>query len=159
MPLLVLGLVCGWGFFRVAKVPPPVNKLSVALVQPSIPQQLIWQSGTGNERLSKVLELSRLALATKPDLLVWPEACAPISAERWPEVFDMVKSSSVTLLFGVDDAERDADEVRYFNSAVFPDAGRPAVAELPQAAAGHVWRVYSVRKSTAIHEIFVTDRW
>ena len=119
LPLLVLGLVCGWGFFRVAKVQPPVNKLAVALVQPSIPQQLIWQSGTGNERLSKVLELSRLALATKPDLLVWPEACAPISAERWPEVFDMVKSSSVTLLFGVDDAERDADEVRYFNSAVF----------------------------------------
>ena len=119
LPLLALGLVFGWGFFRVAKVPPPANKLAVALVQPSIPQQLIWQSGTGDERLAKVLELSRLALATKPDLLVWPEACAPISAERWPEVFDMVKSSGVTLLFGADDVERGADEVRYFNSAVF----------------------------------------
>ena len=119
LPLLALGLVFGWGFFRVAKVPPPANKLAVALVQPSIPQQLIWQSGTGDERLAKVLELSRLALATKPDLLVWPEACVPISLERWPEVFDMVKSSGVTLLFGADDVERGADEVRYFNSAVF----------------------------------------
>ena len=118
LPLLALGLVFGWGFFRVAKVPPPANKLAVALVQPSIPQQLIWQSGTGDERLGKVLELSRLALATKPDLLVWPEACVTISPERWPEVFDMVKSSGVTLLFGADDVERGADEVRYFNSAV-----------------------------------------
>jgi apolipoprotein N-acyltransferase len=119
LPLLALGLVFGWGFFRVAKVLPPANKLAVALVQPSIPQQLIWQSGTGDERLAKVLELSRLALATKPDLLVWPEACVTISPERWPEVFDMVKSSGVTLLFGADDVERGADEVRYFNSAVF----------------------------------------
>jgi apolipoprotein N-acyltransferase len=119
LPLLVLGLISGWGVFRVAKVPPPPNKLAVALVQPSIPQQLIWQSGTGDERLAKVIELSRLALATKPDLLLWPEACAPISAERWPEVFDMVKSSGVPLLFGADDVERGADEVRYYNSAVF----------------------------------------
>jgi len=119
LPLLALGLVFGWGFFRVAKVPPQANKLAVALVQPSIPQQLIWQSGTGDERLAKVLELSRLALASKPDLLIWPEACVPISPERWPEVFDMVNSSSVTLLFGADDIERGAGEVRYFNSAVF----------------------------------------
>ncbi|MBT3914177.1 MAG: apolipoprotein N-acyltransferase [Verrucomicrobia bacterium] len=119
LPLLALGLVFGWGFFRVAKVPPPANKLAVALVQSSIPQQLIWQSGTGDERLGKVLELSRLALATKPDLLVWPEACVTILPERWPEVFEMVKSSGVTLLFGADDVERGADEVRYFNSAVF----------------------------------------
>ena len=118
LPLLALGLVCGWGVFRVAKAPSAANKLTVALVQPSIPQQLIWQSGTGDERLAKVLELSRLALATKPDLLLWPEACAPISAERWPEVFDMVKSSGVPLLFGADDVERGADEVRYFNSAI-----------------------------------------
>ena len=122
LPLLALGLVFGWGFFRVAKVPPPANKLAVALVQPSIPQQLIWQSGTGDERLAKVLELSRLALATKPDLLLWPEACAPISANRIPrEVLELVKSSGVPLLFGADYDERvsDSDEVRYYNSAAF----------------------------------------
>ena len=118
LPLLALGLVCGWGIVRIAGVPASTKKLTVALVQPSIPQQLIWQGNTGDERLAKVLELSRLALATKPDLLLWPEACAPITAERWPEVFDMVKSSGVTLLFGADDVERGADEVRYFNSAV-----------------------------------------
>ena len=121
LPLLALGLVCGSGVFRVAKVPSPTNKLTVALVQPSIPQQLIWQGGTGDERLAKILKLSRLALATKPDLLLWPEACAPISAERWPEVFAMVKSSGVPLIFGSDDVERaeGSDEVRFYNSAAF----------------------------------------
>ena len=120
LPLLALGLVCGWGIVRIAGVPASTKKLTVALVQPSIPQQLIWQGNTGDERLAKVLELSRLALATKPDLLLWPEACAPITAERWPEVFDMVKSSGVPLLFGADDVERvsGSDEVRYFNSAI-----------------------------------------
>ena len=122
LPLLVLGLVCGWGVVRVAGVPASSKKLTVALVQPSIPQQLIWQSGTGDERLAKVLELSRLALATKPDLLLWPEACAPISANRIPrEVLELVKSSGVPLLFGADYDERvsDSDEVRYYNSAAF----------------------------------------
>ena len=118
LPLLALGLVCGWGVLRVASLPAPANRLTVALVQPSIPQQLIWQRGSGDERLAKVLELSRLALATKPDLLLWPEACAPISAERWPEVFDMVKSSGVPLLFGADDVERVGEAERYYNSAV-----------------------------------------
>ena len=121
LPLLALGLVCGSGVIRVANVPSPENKLTVALVQPSIPQQLIWQDGTGDERLAKILKLSRLALATKPDLLLWPEACASISAERWPEVFGMVKSSGVPLLFGTDDVERaeGSDEVRFYNSAAF----------------------------------------
>ena len=68
--------------------------------------------------MAKVLESSRLALLTKPDLLLWPEACAPISAERWPEVFDMVKSSGVPLLFGADDVERDGEAERFYNSAV-----------------------------------------
>ena len=121
LPLLTLGLACGWGILRVSKVPKPANILTVALVQPSIPQRLIWQSDSGNERLAKVLELSLLALATKPDLLLWPEACAPSTAERWPKVFDMVKSSGVPLLFGADDVERidGSDEVRFYNSAVF----------------------------------------
>ena len=121
LPLLALGLVCGSGVIRAANVPSPENKLTVALVQPSIPQQLIWQEGTGDERLAKILKLSRLALATKPDLLLWPEACASISAERWPEVFGMVRSSGVPLLFGTDDVERaeGSDEVRFYNSAAF----------------------------------------
>ena len=121
LPLLALGLVCGSGVIRAANVASPDNKLTVALVQPSIPQQLIWQDGTGDERLAKILKLSRLALATKPDLLLWPEACASISAERWPEVFGMVKSSGVPLLFGTDDVERaeGSDEVRFYNSAAF----------------------------------------
>jgi apolipoprotein N-acyltransferase len=129
LPMLALGLVCGWGLLRIlplirAEGAPltissvSVKRIKIAAVQPSIPQRLIWQSGTGDERLAKVLELSRLALATKPDLLLWPEACAPISAERWPEVFDMVKSSGVPLLFGADDVERVGEEVRFYNSAI-----------------------------------------
>jgi len=125
LPLLALGLISGWGVFRVASLPPAVNKLTIALVQPSIPQRLIWESGSGDERLAKVLELSQLALATKPDLLLWPESCAPISAERWSEVFDMVKSSGVPLLFGADDIERVGEEVRFYNSAVLLTADGP----------------------------------
>ena len=136
LPLLAFGLVCSWGIVK--RITPHFNsgshsgkdEFTVALVQPSIPQQLIWQGGTGDERLAKMLELSRLALATKPDLLLWPEACVPISAERWPEVFDMVKTNGVPLLFGADDVERveGSDEVRFYNSAAFLT---PAGIQLP----------------------------
>ena len=128
LPLLVLGLVCSWGVFRVVRLPAPANKMTISLIQPSIPQRLIWQGETGDDRLSKVLDLSRLALATKPDMLVWPEACAPITTERWPLVFEMVKSSGVPLIFGADDVEiiSGSEEVRFYNSAVLltPDGLR-----------------------------------
>src|SRR5438034_5132204 len=47
---------------------PPERFLNVALVQPSIPQTLIWNANENSNRFRKLIELSERALATRPDV-------------------------------------------------------------------------------------------
>jgi apolipoprotein N-acyltransferase len=51
----------------------------MALVQPSIPQELIWDPREDEGRFEQLMQLSRAALASqpRPEVLVWPEAALP----------------------------------------------------------------------------------
>jgi apolipoprotein N-acyltransferase len=122
-PLLALGIVVAAGFGRIAQAPRAERLLTAALVQPSIPQTLIWDPGTSADRFEKLLELSDLALKTRPDLLIWPEAALPpIDEAQFLRVAGLVRSNQVWFIFGADDAEeRPAGagriERHFFNSA------------------------------------------
>ena len=119
LPSLLLVGMSAFGFYRVGPLTKGGDPLKVAVVQPSIPQRLIWASGSVEERLVKVLELSELALLSKPDLLIWPESSAPVTQENWPSVERMLTEANTPLVLGVDDAEQDDDtgEIRFYNSA------------------------------------------
>ena len=71
--------------------------------------------------MDKVLELSELALVSKPDVLIWPESSAPVTQENWPRVKRMLLEANTPLVLGIDDFERDAGtgEERFYNSAAF----------------------------------------
>lgn len=102
------------------------REVSVALVQPSFPQTLIWDSSSETNRLRRTLELSRVALASKPNILVWPEAGMPgllrFQDDVHRQVTELARKHGVWLICGGDDArlpEGAADVSRpdFFNGA------------------------------------------
>jgi apolipoprotein N-acyltransferase len=69
-----------------------------------------------------MLELSRVALATKPDLLLWPEASLPaLDRASFERLRALIRESGTPIIFGSDDAQRVPDggreRYRYFNAA------------------------------------------
>ncbi len=128
-PMVALMLVAGWGFVRVSRAESEVRHLNVALVQPSIPQKIKFNTEENARAFQRVLDLSELALAAKPDLLIWPEAVVPgflrFDEKLLATVTGLARTNNVWILLGADDAERrdQFEEVDYFNSAflIAPD--------------------------------------
>ncbi|MEY2409918.1 MAG: apolipoprotein N-acyltransferase [Verrucomicrobiota bacterium] len=76
-PLLVTVLILAGGLRAVMRGELGATSLKAALVQPSIPQRMIWDPSEAANRFLKLLELSETAMASKPDLVVWPEGAVP----------------------------------------------------------------------------------
>jgi apolipoprotein N-acyltransferase len=134
LPLMALIAVAFAGTGRLARPRPEGSELKVALVQPSIPQRLIFDPKETNYRFHTLMELSRLALAAKPDLLVWPEASLPpLEETHYRAITNMIATAGVWMVFGADDAQprpgaTKPDDFDYFNSAFLFDAGGHYVA-------------------------------
>ncbi len=107
VPLFTLLVVVGLGFARIVRPPAGTpDTLTLALVQPSIPQEVIWDSAANPARFDKVLQLSRQALATRPDLLLWPEGSLPdITEEQLRAVTALLPDAGAWWIFGSADAE------------------------------------------------------
>lgn len=123
-PALALTGVWLWGVSELWRKieAPPGPSLKVALIQPAVPQTLIWDSREDDYRFRKLLALSRAALTNHPDLLIWPEAAVPGMLRYDTNIFQAVTNLAVThrvwMIIGSDDAEPDAtDRPRYLNSA------------------------------------------
>lgn len=106
-PALVLVLVTGGGFLRVLGYPRPTRQLAVALVQPSIPQTVIFDPDAVTNRFEALERLSEQALAAKPDVLVWPEASLPgsLSRDNFNRIVDRVREAHAWWVFGADEVE------------------------------------------------------
>jgi apolipoprotein N-acyltransferase len=128
-PLLFVIVLFAAGEFLAVEPLPPVATLRVALVQPSIPQNLIWNETANAERFQQLLQLSETALTNKVDLLAWPESAVPVLNDTtYPAITNLAYEHHVWIIFNSDDAvprpnatnEYDND---YFNAAflVAPD--------------------------------------
>ncbi len=128
--LLAVALSVSFGMHRIFSSPPPARELVAALIQPSIPQTLIWDSNANAARFEKVLELSKQALAHKPDLLVWPESALPeTSDENLTTLANLAKSNHVWIILCVDDADPPSalgQLPKYYNASILiSPEGRP----------------------------------
>ena len=156
IPLLTLAVVCTYGVERILNAPPPRRVLNATLIQPSIPQTLIWDSSENKNRFEQLLRLSEKALETKPDLLVWPEAAVPNVLRYEPESFDavkqLVKKHQVWLVLGADDAVPRASngarpQFDFYNSAFLMSPG------------GELVEVYRKGKLVIFGEYVPLVRW
>ena len=79
--LLVVAIGLG-SFALVQPLGEKTGELKIALIQPSIPQTVLWDVGNTEaqmKRFTQLMDLSDRALENNPDLLVWPEAAAPLA--------------------------------------------------------------------------------
>ena len=111
LPAMAIALTIGWGIAQ-PRLRQHLNQrsrsgeLRLALVQPSIPQTMIWNPAEKTNRFAKLMQLSELALATKPDVLVWPEAALPeLNDESFRAITNLVARHQVFMVFGADDYE------------------------------------------------------
>lgn len=126
MPMLALAAVFAFGFHQLGHAPTPTRFLKVAMVQPSIPQTMIWNEGAEMERFQQLMALSEQALTNHADLLLWPEAAIPgmlryDAAIREP-ILNFARSHKVWMIVGSDDAEQrrgstNPKNVEYYNSS------------------------------------------
>jgi apolipoprotein N-acyltransferase len=127
LPLLALLAVTFWGARQLVAGTPAARELKLVLVQPSIPQRLIWDPRETTNRFQTLMTLSEAALRTGPDLLVWPEASLPdYSPENFRALTNLVARHRVWMILGADDAAPRAEGgFDVFNSALlFDPAGR-----------------------------------
>lgn len=123
VPGLVLAALFVWGAGKVARFPAPSRTVKVALIQPSIPQTLIWDRSEDGRRFDKLLELSRLAAAAGPEVLIWPEAAMPsFQEENFRAITNLAGGSKMWMIFGADDYEqvrKESGETKdlFYNSA------------------------------------------
>jgi len=125
----VVGLlaILGFGIHQLASREPTQRELLIALVQPSIPQLIIWDEKEKTNRFNTLVALSQQAVAAHPDLLVWPEAALPNLLTRFnPVIYSAVTNLVIPnhcwMILGANDAEPKKDaanpaEADFFNSA------------------------------------------
>ena len=139
LPLVtVLGLFAGFTLMVNREIP-AAKTLRVTLVQPSVPQTLIWSAAEDERRFADLLSRSQAALGsenalhlinnasdysreTPPahiSLLVWPESAVPMFDGVYDVISRFAQSNHVAILFNGDDVELHADATNYFNSAFF----------------------------------------
>ena len=131
--------------------------LRVTLVQPSIPQTLLWNPSDDAALLDKVLNLSRQGLTNETDLLIWPEASLTkmlrYDAATFHTIADLARTNHFWIILGSDDAEparngsTNSEDADYFNSSflVSPE--------------GLLANVYHKRKLVAFGEYIPLVRW
>jgi len=125
-PLLGLAGVLAFGRHELSRVSEPKRRIKIALAQPAIPQTAIWERGEETNRFLKLLELSRAALAEKPDLLVWPETALPkmITRDQFTQdaIVNLLKPYNTWMVLGASDYESKPgaagpDATAWFNAA------------------------------------------
>lgn len=127
VPMTVFAIVFSMGVSKVMTPATGGRTLKIALIQPSIPQTLIWNPNEATNRFLKLIELSEAAMKSKPDMLVWPEAAVPNLLRydmdlTYPAITNLVRTHPVWLVLGADDAERSrssktGEDYDYFNSS------------------------------------------
>ena len=126
--LLIVATVISYGTYKLTQQQRTAEKMySVCLIQPSIPQTLIWDPKENQKRFEKLIEISEKIIATNiVDLLVWPEAAIPgyirYDQDISNRISNLAQVKKVPIIFCSDDAEpskSDAGKNSYFNCAFF----------------------------------------
>lgn len=131
IPLASVLMVVGFGMQRSHRPLEESSSIHVALIQPSIPQELIWNVRESTNRFQQLIRLSEQALTTQPDLLIWPEAAVPNVLRydmdlTYPAVRELATKHGIWMIIGADDAEprkgpSEKKQYDFYNSSFLVD--------------------------------------
>ena len=153
LPLFVVAGLFAFGEIKLDQQNPPASTLRITLIQPSVPQNLIWDESQNANRFQQLLELSENALTNKTDLLIWPEAAVPeLSTNNYIAITNLVRAHHVWMIFNADDVVPRANATNeydndYFNSAFLFDPD------------GNCAGIYHKRKLVIFGEYIPLVRW
>jgi apolipoprotein N-acyltransferase len=121
LPMAVVSGLYLVGYEKLLRPEPPSPELTIALVQPNIAQSIIWDPAKSEQSFKDLLALSEQALASKPDLIVWPESAVMemirYDEETYRAVTGLARAHKVWMIISSDDAEVHPTETNYFNSS------------------------------------------
>ena len=135
LPLLAVAIIFAFGSFKMHELPPSASNLRVTLIQPSVPQTMIWDETENTNRFRQLLALSENALTNQTDLLIWPESALPeFNDESLAAITNLIRTHHVWMIFNADDAvwrpnPKDKDDFDVFNAAFLfdPDGNCAAI--------------------------------
>ncbi len=115
-----------YGFF-VLQEAESKRAIRIGMVQGNIDPFEKWSSENDERFFAKYDSLSRLALDSEPDLMIWPETATPFylryEVQYLERIHSWVDSSSVPLLTGSIDYEYTEKGYQYYNSALLINPG------------------------------------
>jgi apolipoprotein N-acyltransferase len=104
LPLFVVAGLFALGEIKLLGQNPPVSTLRVTLIQPSVPQNLIWDTNANANRFQELLALTDRALTNQTDLLIWPESALPeFDDASYVAITNLVCTHHVWMIFNADD--------------------------------------------------------
>lgn len=130
-PLLAAALLFAWGEFRVSQPVTATTTLHVTVVQPAMPQDLIWDDTANSNRFQQLLQLSENALTNKTDVLIWPESGVPdFDIPTYSAITNLAYRHHVWLIFNANDAVPRPNATNEYDNDVYnaaflagPDGG------------------------------------
>jgi apolipoprotein N-acyltransferase len=139
LPLFVIIAVFAFGSVRLRDQNPPTSTLRVTLIQPSIPQTLIWDSSANSNRFKELIQLTEKALAENEN-----QKSEGLASEgrviRVPNPSNQNNGPSGTR--GARPSEK--TDLLIWPEAAVPESTRPVfytIANLVQAH--HVWLIFN----------------
>jgi apolipoprotein N-acyltransferase len=173
LPLTVTIFIFVAGFFSLNRDVAAEQFERVTIIQPSVPQTMIWSAADDAKRFQDLLRQSQAALdvangerkieisltpanrepaaglrAGKPDLLLWPESAVPdIDDKVYRAIQQFAQSNRVWIILNGDDVEFHPDATNAFNSALLfrPD--------------GQLAQIYHKRQLVIFGEYIPLVRW
>ena len=120
LPLTCVILLFAFSFAQMGGENPPASTLRVTLIQPSVPQTLIWDEKENTNRFRQLLQLSNNALTNETDLLIWPESAVPdFNEPSYIAITNLIRAHRVWLVLNADDAVPHPDTTNEYDNDVF----------------------------------------
>ncbi|MBN2568265.1 MAG: apolipoprotein N-acyltransferase [Deltaproteobacteria bacterium] len=120
---IVFGLIIFYGFYRIENVQNSLkdtDHMNVSLIQGNIDQSVKWDPKFQMDTLRIYRELSFMASASEPSLIVWPETAAPFYFQNIDEmhenILDIARRTGAYLLLGSPSYVNDKDRYLFKNS-------------------------------------------
>jgi apolipoprotein N-acyltransferase len=115
-PMTVVAALYFYGYHQLLRRERVRPELRVLMVQPSIPQTMIWDPESDASRFQDLLRLSENGLTNQVDLLIWPESAIPKMVRYNDDIFQpisrMAREHQIWMIIGSDDREPNPHSVR-----------------------------------------------